>query len=101
MTASHARLGINDPIYSWKGGAIFWERFIEVCVVHTYSQISTLLLEDHHIGKPFMILYLYDKTCSQKIVYLCLNNLMTIRVETPYLMSNRFRRGDNVQFVRC
>ena len=25
---------------------------------------------------------------------------MTIRVETPYLLSNRFRRGDNVQFMR-
>ena len=87
-------------IYSLQGEAVLWARFIKVRVVYTYSPFSTFLWDNHLVGKPFRIFYLSDKACSQKIVYLLLNNLMMMRVEMPYLLSNRFRRGNNVQFMR-
>ena len=92
--------GINDLVYSRQEEAVFWAHFIEVRVVHAYPPCTALLWDDHYIGKPFRVLHLFDKTHTQKIIYLYLNNLMAIRVEMPYLLSNRFHRGDNVQFMR-
>ena len=82
--------GIDNLIYTRQGEDIFQTCFVQVPIVYTYSPLTTLLWNQHHIGKPFGVLNLFDKTCSQKIIYLCLNNLMAIQVETPHFLSYWF-----------
>ena len=98
----HPMLGrsIYDLIYSWWGEDVFWACFIEVPLVHAYPPFTALLRDDYYVCKPFRILYLFDKTCTQQVVHLYLDNQMTVRVETPYLLFNRLYNGNHVQFMR-
>ena len=92
--------GINDLIYSWQGEVVFWACFIIVRVVHAYPPFTAFLRDDYYICKPFGILHLSNKTCTQQVVHLCLNNLMSIKVETPYFPPHWLCRGNHVQFMR-
>ena len=100
MAASHALLRHNNLIYTRQREVIFQACFVEVRVVFTYPPLTALLWNHHYIDQPLEVLYLSNKTCSHKIVHLCLNNLMAIRVETSHFLSYWFSSRDNIQHVR-
>ena len=83
----------------YRGMLSFGACFVEVCVVYTYSPLTSLLWNHHHISKPFRVLYLSDETCLQEVVYLCLNNLMAIWVETSHFLSYGLGHVDDIQLV--
>ena len=91
---------IHNLIYTWQREAILGTCFIEINVVYTYAPLTTLFWYYYHIGQPFGVLHLPYKPCFLKIVYLCLNDLMSVRVEPPHPLPYWISHGKDVQIVR-
>ena len=100
MTKCHAQLLHPQFDLYVQGETILGTCFIEVNVVYTFALLTTLFRYHHHIGQPFWVLYLPYKTCCSEIVYFRLNDLMSIRVESPHLLPYWLGIGEDVQFVR-
>ena len=99
MTVSRALLRHQQSGLYTIGEPILLACFIEIRVVYTYSLLTALLSNHHHISKPFGVLYFFDETCLREVVYFCLNNPMAVRVETSHFLSHGLSRVDDIQLV--
>ena len=68
--------------------------------VYAYSPLTTFLWCYYHIGQSFRVLDFYDEPRFQKVIYFSLNNLMSVWVATPYSLSDRPSRQDNIHPMR-
>ena len=80
--------------------SVFRAGVIDICIVYVYSPFSIFLRYHYHIGQPFQVLDFSDEPRFQNVIYFLLNNLMSVRVEAPYSLSDRPGRQCDIQPMR-
>ena len=100
MTTSHARMTRRRSGLCGTTGSCPWASVVEIDTIYEYSPLTTFLWYHHHIGKPFRVIDFPDEPYVQKVIYLSLNNLMAIRVEKPYSLSDWPGRRDDIHLMR-
>ena len=97
---SHARMTRRQSGLCRQREAVFRASVIEISIIYAYSPLTTFLWYHYHIGQPFRVLDLSDEPRFQKVIYFSLNNLMSVRIEAPYSLSDRPGRRDDIQPMR-
>ena len=92
-------LRVNNLVYAGQREAVFRASVVKIGIVYAHSPLTTFLWYHHHISQPFEVFDFPDESYIQKVVYLSLNDLMAIRVKTPYSLSNWSGRRGNIQFM--
>ena len=90
---------VNNLIYAGQREVILRTCVIKIRIVYAHSPFDPLIRNYHSISNPFRVSDFFDKPNLQKVIYLGLDDLITIRVEAPYSLLNGSGGWENIQLV--